>query len=76
MVGRALETGEKIGENEAKLNAAPALLQTPDVARAHRFLELIDDLLERLDLGGDGTVVLLEARKGKIENFADRPGEH
>ena len=30
----------------------------------------------RLDLGGDGAVVLLKARKGKIENFADRPGEH
>ena len=59
VVGRALETGEKIGEDEAELNAAPALLQTPDVARAHRFLELIDDLLERLDLGGDGAVVFL-----------------
>ena len=76
VVGRALETGEKIGEDEAELNAAPALLQTPDVARAHRFLELIDDLLERLDLGGDGAVVFLEASEGQIENFADRPGEH
>ncbi len=26
VVGRALETGEKIGEDEAELNAAPALL--------------------------------------------------
>ena len=61
MVGCALETGEKIGENKAELDAAPALLQTPDVARAHRFLELVNDLLQRLDLSGDGAVICFKA---------------
>ena len=76
VVGRALKTGEKIGENKTKLNAASALLQAPDVARAHRLLEHVDNLLERLHLGGNRAVVVLKAPEGKIEYFTDRSGEH
>ena len=71
VVGGALEIGQEIRPDEACLDAAIALLHPENVARAHLLLEQIDDLLERLDLRGDGDIAGGECTQRKCENFTD-----
>ena len=52
VVRDALQIRQDIRQDEARLNAAIAVFQTHDMVRAHPLLELVDDLLERLDLHG------------------------
>ena len=71
VVGGALEIGQEIRPDEACLDAAIALLHPENVARAHLLLEQIDDLLERLDLRGDGDIAGGECTQRKCENFTE-----
>ena len=71
VVGGALEIGQEIRPDEACLDAAIALLHPENVARAHLLLEQIDDLLERLDLRGDGDIAGGECPQRKRENFTE-----
>ena len=58
MVGHALQTGEQVGPDEAQLDGTLALLQAQDVAVAQLLFQGVHHLLQRLDLGGQGGVVL------------------
>ena len=75
MVGCALEIRQKVGEDKACLDAALALLHSQDMARAHLLFERVDDLLKRLDLGGDGDVALLKGLEREGEDLADGGGD-
>ena len=71
VVGGAFQIREQVGEDEARLDAALALLHSQDVARAHLLFERVDDLLERLDLRGDGRIMALEGLEREREDLAD-----
>ena len=72
MVGNALQVREQVGPDEAYLDGAVARLHTADVVCAQEVLEVVDDLLKRLYLGGDGKVLCCVSFQRKAEYLADR----
>jgi len=76
VVSHTLKVGEKVGPYKAGLDAALALLHTHDVAVAQLILQIVNHLLQRLDLQGDGDVVFQEGVLRHIHDLADGADEH
>ena len=76
VVGGALQTGQQIRPDEARLGAAFAFGHAQDVARAQLLLQRVDHLLQRLDPGGQLRVVFVEGAEGQRQNLLHRAHEH
>ena len=71
VVGNALKICEDVGKDETKRRGAFTALQTADVAVTKRVLQIVHDLLQRVDAIGRGDIQLGEGANRKRRNFAD-----
>ena len=69
VVADTLQTGEQVGPDEAGLDAAGTLLQTEDMAGTEGFLQIVDNLLQRLHQIGLLQIVLHEGAGGQFHDF-------
>ena len=70
MVGHAFQICQQIGQHEACGQRAFAALETGDVIRTQLVLQLVDDLLQRLDLPRKRQIVLQERPARQIDDLA------
>ena len=70
VVGHAFQICQQIGQHEACGQRAFAALETGDVIRTQLVLQLVDDLLQRLDLPRKRQIVLQERPACEINDLA------
>ena len=71
VVGRALEVRQEVRPHKAGLNAALTLFHAQDMPRAQLILQIVHDLLKRLDAGSRLSVVFGKRLDRKIHDLAD-----
>ncbi len=64
MVTDTLQGVQQVGPDKAGFDAAAALLEPQDVVDAKLFLQIVNDLLQRLHLVGGQKIVVPEGPEG------------